>query len=119
MGCQQSTPTFLESDTERMFTHNVSKVKRTAGGTERLISSSKRKNPQQQAVQIPPRLDADGQLMPEEFVKRAVCSPENRNVKLGNPDKGNVVRMQYAYWTQRGWYPDGKQTNNMILTCTM
>lgn len=110
MGCQQSTPTFLENNSERMFTHNVSRVKQTAGGTERLISASKRKTPQKETVQIPPRLDANGQLMPEEVVKRTVCSPENINVKLGSPDKGNVVRMQYAYWTQQGWYPDGKET---------
>lgn len=105
MGCSHSTP-ILEGKTERK-SHSF-----TTGGTERLMGSTKRKSSQQKDEKVPPKVDADGQLMPEEVVKRSTCS-ENRNVTIGKPGKGNVIRMQYAYWTQQGWYPEGKHSTTL------
>jgi hypothetical protein len=77
------------------------------GGTERMLSTKNRKEPPDDLTKLPPKLTSAGQLMPEEIVKRTTSSHENTSVKLGRPGKGNVVGIQYAYWTQQGWYPDG------------
>lgn len=105
MGCEQSTPVVMadnKSEKSSKSSHN----RKTTGGTERLLSR-KEKPSISAAEKTPPLLTSAGQLMPEEIVKRTTSSHENTFVKLGKPEKGNVVRIQYAYWTQQGWYPDG------------
>ena len=107
MGCQQSTPV-MEGKTERRSHTASNQYRMTAGGTERLLSSKNRKEgPPNPEEKVPPKLTSAGQLMPEEIVKRTTCSFENTLLALGKPDKGNVIRIQYAFWTQQGWYPDG------------
>lgn len=97
----------MEGKTERR-SHSASaqQYRKTTGGTERILST-KRKAKDSSDTKAPPKLTSAGLLMPEEIVKRTTCSHENTSVKLGKPGKGNVVAIQYAYWTQQGWYPDG------------
>ena len=102
MGCLYSTP-ILEGKTQR-GSHGF-----TTGRTERLMSSTKRRDSLQEGEKVLPKVDTKGQLLPEEIIKRTTCS-ENRNVTIGKPGEGNVIRMQYAYWTQQGWYPEGKHS---------
>jgi hypothetical protein len=97
----------MEGKTERRSHSQSGQYRKTTGGTERLLSSKVRKEKPTPADKVPPKLTSAGQLMPEEIVKRTTSSHENTSVTLGRPDKGNVIRMQYAYWTQQGWYPDG------------
>jgi cGMP-dependent protein kinase len=82
----------------------------TTGGTERLLS--RKEKPGAPPEKVPPKLTSTGQLMPEEVVKRTTSSHENTFVKVGKPEKANVVRIQYAYWTQQGWYPDDPHKAN-------
>ena len=108
MGCEQSTPVSPPQDKSASSTKTSSHHRKTTGGTERLLSRKQKPSALPQEL-IPPKLTRAGQLMPEEIVKRTTSSHENTFVKVGKPEKGNVVRIQYAYWTQQGWYPDGKR----------
>lgn len=83
----------------------------TVGGTERMLSLINKKAAMAKMLEaeerISPKLNTEGQLMPEEVVKRTTSSPENVTVTIGSPGS-NLLQIQYAYWTQQGWYPDGK-----------
>lgn len=112
MGCEQSTPV---QDKSTSSTKKSSHYPKTTGGTERLLSRKEKPGAPPDA-KVPPKLTIAGQLMPEEIVKRTTSSHENTFVKLGKPEKGNVVRVQYAYWTQQGWYPDGKRLCAVLVS---
>jgi len=110
MGCEQSTPVMEGKSERRSHSQSNSQYRKTTGGTERLLSSKTRKDTPS-GEKVPPKLTSAGQLMPEEIVKRTTSSHENTSLKLGKRDKGNVIRIKYAYWTQQGWYPDGTSEN--------
>jgi hypothetical protein len=101
MGCEQSTP----------VGDGPPKPRRTKGigATERMIGNQIKKAG---VIVIPssdPKIDAAGQMLKEEVVKRTKSSATVSEVMLGNYQKGNVLNVRYAYWTQRGYYPDGKR----------
>lgn len=121
MGCQQSAPVDAKASKSPKAARSASIVappKQTGkprpkgvGGTERLMSNRKRKMAAalgEAAEPEKPKLNVSGQLMPEEVVKRTFCSLTNSHMTLGRPTRGNVIEMDYAYWTQRGYYPDGE-----------
>jgi len=54
-----------------------------------------------------PQLDPDGNLMPSEIVRRTSSSVMTSSISIGNKTKGGKsLKMQYAYRSQRGYYPD-------------
>ncbi|KAL3927195.1 MAG: hypothetical protein SGBAC_013180 [Bacillariaceae sp.] len=52
-----------------------------------------------------PQVDEKGHLMPEEVQKRIVGSTEVQTTIVGTDDS-ELTQIQYAYLTQRGYYPD-------------
>lgn len=100
MGCEQSTPLdagWSQGDPPR---------KKGIGATERLLSTQIKKA----GLDLPPdpKVNDSGHLIKEEIVKRTENSVTHTEIMLGNYQKGSVVGVSYAYWTQRGYYPDGK-----------
>lgn len=49
-------------------------------------------------------LDENGVMTEAEIARRTVCSAETKTAELGSGD--NKIRVKYAFWTQRGYYPD-------------
>lgn len=88
------------------------------GATERMISNRNKKFQLAQGLETSPeeepkiKLKDNGQMMQEEVVKRTNSSLVNSNATLGKGEKGNVIHVQYAYWTQRGYYPDDPHKAN-------
>lgn len=104
MGCEQSTPV-VETNSRRPST--VATTTKGVGSTERLVSRAMRLA---HTEPTPPKLDTDGNLVPEEVVKRTVSSITNETFMAGKPSAG--VQIEYAYWTQRGYYPDDPHKEN-------
>mmetsp|Transcript_45102 Transcript_45102/g.67973 ORF Transcript_45102/g.67973 Transcript_45102/m.67973 type:complete len:132 (-) Transcript_45102:34-429(-) len=96
--------------TERMGRNSRSKG---IGASERLPrnSASKSSIPDDQNETLP-ELDKDGNLMPEEVSKRITDSAKTMKIVIGDTDdkenEQDLIRVQYAYLTQRGYYPDGE-----------
>ena len=136
MGCQQSI-TVKETSEKSTITNSSRKPivqarKKGIGATERLIGSYLEKvcvkeqdatwllypsvnwqcelwSLKKSGIELPPvpKVDENGHLMQEEVVKRTKSSVSVSHVVLGHVDKGTTVTASYAYWTQRGYYPDG------------
>lgn len=61
----------------------------------------------------PPKLDEDGNLTNEEVAKRVTKSRVVSTVKLGDrKNKTDGITVQYAFVTQRGYYPDDVHKEN-------
>lgn len=54
-----------------------------------------------------PQVDEKGHLMPEEVQNRIVGSSEVQTTIVGTDDSA-LTEIQYAYLTQRGYYPNSK-----------
>jgi hypothetical protein len=105
MGCEQSTPV----DTSKSGA--APPRKKGIGATERLINTELLKAG---VDVITPKVNASGHLLQEEVVKRTQSSVTNTDVLLGNYEKGNLVHIKYAHWTQRGYYPDGMYATSTV-----
>jgi hypothetical protein len=99
MGCEQSTPVVDDTTTKA---NAAPPRKKGIGATERLINTELFKA----GLEVP-KVNASGHLLQEEVVKRTQSSVTNTDVLLGNYQKGHLVHINYAHWTQRGYYPDG------------
>ncbi len=54
-----------------------------------------------------PDLDDAGVMTEREVARRTSCSARTKTVELsGGAD--STIKVRYAFWTQRGYYPDGK-----------
>eukprot|EP00523_Entomoneis_sp_CCMP467_P005683 CAMPEP_0168763060 /NCGR_PEP_ID=MMETSP0724-20121128/24165_1 /TAXON_ID=265536 /ORGANISM="Amphiprora sp., Strain CCMP467" /LENGTH=514 /DNA_ID=CAMNT_0008812245 /DNA_START=194 /DNA_END=1738 /DNA_ORIENTATION=+ len=58
----------------------------------------------------PPKLDESGRLLPEEVVRRSTSSITTKTLTLGTEEDPVIV--EYAHWTQRGYYPDDPHKEN-------
>jgi hypothetical protein len=134
MGCQQSMPVESPGTTSKKSPSSASIVEPPQSAKARASTSSKKRpmgvgaterlasNRQKKMASIvgqgddaeKPKLDGTGHLMMEEIVKRTNSSVKNSVVTLGRQGKGNTVQVRYAYWTQRGYYPDGKSCDSFL-----
>ena len=114
MGCQQSSPAVPDRHltTVGKSTH----TKRPVQDPLKLTSRSREEK--QKDMENGPRFNEQGQLMPDEVAKRTTNSKVFSSVTIGNKEKGSLVRVRYAYWSQCGFYPDGKLLYTRIL-CTL
>lgn len=105
MGCEQSKAVDQAVHKPWMDSDDKAKRKTGIGATERLIGNYMKKA----GLELPPdpKVNASGHLRKEEIVKRTKSSVTVSELTLGDYTKGSVVSVQYAYWTQRGYYPDG------------
>jgi hypothetical protein len=55
-----------------------------------------------------PTLDESGRLTETEVFKRKQISSEAKSISLQGADGSGMIHIQYAYCTQRGYYPDGE-----------
>ena len=54
-----------------------------------------------------PDLDDAGVMTEREVARRTSCSARTKTVELSG-DGDSIIKVRYAFWTQRGYYPDGK-----------
>lgn len=90
MGCEQSRD-IEDQDLVR---------RKGVGATEHLLNTDK------VSSKIPIKLDKEGKLREEEIVKRTKSSVRPNQITLGSGN-GERIRMEYVFWTQRGYYPEG------------
>ena len=128
MGCTTSKTTTNSSgedamsSTERIMNgrRGIDKSERIHTPSERAKLAAKRakvlKNAAQDPPQLqPPKLNASGQLVAEEVVKRISGSVESKDIILGDFKSGKddgLIHVQYAALTQRGYYPDNPHKEN-------
>ena len=56
-----------------------------------------------------PELDDAGVMTEREVARRTSCSARTKTVELsGGGDGDSIIKVRYAFWTQRGYYPDGE-----------
>lgn len=132
MGCKPSTPVVNAaladgggaSSKEHALAQRYKENLRGVGQTERQISKMQRQamndndnnggNATAKGKAAPiclgPKLDASGCLAAEEVARRTCCSISNKEVMLGNIK--NTTNVQFAHWTQRGYYPDDPHKQN-------
>lgn len=55
-----------------------------------------------------PKVDDKGHLLPEEVQKRIVGSTVVQTAFVGTDEDQPITEIQYAYLTQRGYYPTSK-----------
>ena len=146
MGCTSSTPASGESiplsamgsrkgigHTERMGSR--AKDRKGIGSTERMGRAVKGsvKGSAPQAGALPPgpeidlTCDGQGECAPElddagvmterEVARRTSCSARSKTVELNTADKDSKIKVRYAFWTQRGYYPDGKSEGRLWCSC--
>lgn len=58
-----------------------------------------------------PELDDAGVMTEREVARRTSCSARSKTVELNTTVKESKIKVRYAFWTQRGYYPDGKWSN--------
>lgn len=104
MGCEQSKS--IDQAAHKPASASSKPTRKTGiGATERLIGDYIKKS----GLEVPPdpKVNASGHLCKEEVVKRTKSSVTVSTVVLGDKNQGGLIRVRYAYWTQRGYYPDG------------
>lgn len=121
MGCEQSTAKGPENEdnafisqnggvevnSSRNFVPKNSVRRKGVGATEHLMNSGKID------PKLAPKLDEKGNLIEEEIIKRTKSSIRPKQIILGNGETGGArIRADYAYWTQRGYYPDDPSKEN-------
>ncbi|CAB9506024.1 2C and cyclic nucleotide-binding/kinase domain-containing protein [Seminavis robusta] len=116
MGCEQSTPV---DDTANRGDGAAQRSDITGiGQTERQLSKMMRDSmnsnsgapdPRKKSLALP-KLDEQGFLTAEEVAKRTFSSIANKATTLGTIH--NVTHLQFAQWTQRGYYPDDPHKQN-------
>jgi hypothetical protein len=47
----------------------------------------------------------------DEIEKRIECAEESKSITLGG------IKIRYAYLSQRGYYPEGKNNESVMLFC--
>ncbi|KAL7557370.1 hypothetical protein ACA910_019261 [Epithemia clementina (nom. ined.)] len=119
MGCNTSKDVFPRrpvtgvGGTERMISRakrvNDKKTSDSSRSTRSLGSKGSRKEVQE-PPKDPPKLDESGHLLPEEVVKRSTSSITSKRLTLGTPE--HPILVEYAHWTQRGFYPDDPHKEN-------
>lgn len=62
-----------------------------------------------------PELDDAGVMTEREVARRTSCSARSKTAELNTADKDSKIKVRYAFWTQRGYYPDG-ESHVMILS---
>ena len=119
MGCQQSIPQDPDPRSSRPSgPMAVGRSEHLRGRAQRAKDLKKKGKHTQSIVitsatelldqQTPPQLDANGHLMPEEVVRRTSNSITSRTIRVGR----SPITLQYAHWTQRGYYPDDPHKEN-------
>jgi hypothetical protein len=96
--------------------HNLSRKDRRRGkgsGNQRKVTTEK-----EQDERSLPQLDENGRLSAIEIVNRTKNSVSSKRVVVGT--KAYPVEIDYAYWTQRGYYPDDPFKNNQddLVVCS-
>mmetsp|Transcript_37358 Transcript_37358/g.90722 ORF Transcript_37358/g.90722 Transcript_37358/m.90722 type:complete len:418 (-) Transcript_37358:121-1374(-) len=99
MGCTSSKDPIIAGKSGRTGSQDLKKaqsmyVTSTAKGSE---------------VEDPPQVDVKGHLMPEEVRKRIVGSSQVQTTIVGTEEQTEI---QYAYITQRGYYPNNLGQQN-------
>jgi len=92
--------------------HSKSERAKIAAERAKFVKTSDSQDP---AGKVPPKLNAEGQLMAEEVAKRISGSIEAKDIVLGDLKSGKdegIVHVQYAALTQRGYYPDNPHKAN-------
>lgn len=134
MGCEQSVP--VDSG-HRKPIQGVGQTERLVGRAERLTKGRNVNNSDSKRVLHPtssmvgkpdstsstassqgssmfvthlPKLDPTGRLLPEEVVRRTNGSIVTHTIVLGTAE--NPLQVEYAHWTQRGYYPDDPHKEN-------
>lgn len=126
MGCDLSKPEDLPVSGGKPS--STSKPIKGIGHTERLMSAQLKQaranvssggpntvslEADEEITKEMPKLDGEGKLMPEEVVRRTSSSLNVSRVKIGDKEKGGkTCEIQYAYRSQRGYYPDDPTKEN-------
>lgn len=115
MGCTSSSPANAEdlNATERVMNgrKGIDKTERIHTASERAKLAKRVQAPKDDVELPPPKLNENGQLMAEEVVKRISGSVEAKEIVLGDIRSGkadDLIHVQYAVMTQRGYYPDSE-----------
>jgi len=111
MGCTQSANTngtpndsiVAIGRTERI--HRPSAIKKKPKPVPQSVSPTQTKL----VTEEPPKLDERGKLLPEEVSKRRCSSGGTMVTMIGKERK---IRVEYAYVTQRGYYPTDPHKHN-------
>ena len=61
-----------------------------------------------------PELDDAGVMTEREVARRTSCSARSKTVELNTADKDSKIKVRYAFWTQRGYYPDGRSQGRLM-----
>ena len=64
-----------------------------------------------------PDLDDEGIMTDAEVARRTSSSARSRSVELSaGSDSKDSITVRYAFWTQRGYYPDGRCRVQLYLS---
>jgi len=126
MGCTSSSPANAEdlNATERVMNgrKGIDKTERIHTASERAKLAKRAQAAKDDVEHPPPKLNENGHLMAEEVVKRISGSVEAKEIVLGDIRSGkadDLIHVQYAVMTQRGYYPDNphKQNQDEYFIC--
>ena len=83
------------------------------GRTSKTAAAASRPSPQaapdfDDEVDYVPELDDEGIMTDAEVARRTSSSAHSRSIELAAGGGGkDSIKVRYAFWTQRGYYPDG------------